>query len=177
MTFYVAPGYVRLPGGDWLDKMSAARQEMDAIPEDQRTGAIDVEGDRCSELHGLLENLEGVALCDMDGGVVEDLRLAFMHFDEQTRRAVLAVIIDEKLHDDDTHSTPFDRLFTGQYDPEVLQLTEQDTPYVIVQFDEHGQAIVPATVIQPHEEDTPEYVCGEATLPASLIAQLLQLAS
>lgn len=176
MTFYVAPGYVRLPGGDWLSKMSAARRELDTIPEDERTGEIDVEGNRCSELHGLLENLEGVALCDMDGGVVEDLRLAFMHFDEQTRRAVLAVIIDEKLHDG-THSAPFDRLFEGQYDPEVLQLTEQDTPYVIVQFDKHGQATVPASVIQPHQEDTPEYVCGETTLPASFIAKLLQLAA
>lgn len=174
MTFYVASGHVTLPGGEWLGKMLAARRELDAIPEEVRFEDVNVEGSRSSELYDLLEDLEGVKLRDMEGGVVEALHLSFIHFDDATRRLVLAVIIDDKI-DDGTHTTAFDRLFEGQYDPEELQLTDQDTPYAIVQLDEHGQPTGPATVIQPYTEDTPEGVCAVMILPPEFIAQLLQL--
>lgn len=176
MTFYVAHGHVILPGDDWLNKKLAARRELDAIPEQQRFAELNDGESRSGELHGLLEDLEGATLCDMDGGVIEQQHLTFMFFDEQSRLLVLAVIIDEGV-DDGTHATPFDRLFEGKYDPEVLQLTDQDTPYVIVQLDEHGRPSRPATVIQPYGEGAPEGVCGAMTLPPDFVAKLLQLAS
>jgi len=177
MTFYVTRGgFVTLPDKGWFSNMLAARRELDAIPQDIRFEEIDTEEGRSGELHELLDDLEGAKLRDSEGGVVEGLHLAFMHFDDETRRLILAVIIDGGTGKG-PYSTPFDRLFEGQYNPEELRLTEFDTPYVIVRVGEDGQPIGPTTVVQPVAEGAPEGVFAAAPLPPDFIVKLLQLAA
>jgi len=175
VAFYVAPGYVTLPGGDWFDVMLAARRELDAIPEDVRLEELRQDDSRASELDMLLDTLEGATLHDADGGVVEGLNLAFLYFSEKSHMLVLAVIIEAKIAGG-PYTTPFDRLFEGKYDPEKLKLTAEDTPYVIVRLDEHNRPMGVATVIQPYAEDVPRGVCSSTVLPRGFISHLFELA-
>lgn len=169
MTFYRAQGTIMVPGGNWFSDMLAARRELDALPEDDR-----YESTRGAQLSDKLERMTGVSLHDLNGDAIAELGLSFIYFDEAMRRLVLAVVINDKTHDG-TYATDFDRLF--DYDPEALQLTDQDTPYVVVKIDEHEQPRNPVIIIQPFAEDTPDGVCAHTPVPHEFIEQLLELAA
>lgn len=180
MTFFVAPCLVTLPGGSWFSEMLAARREMDGLHVD------DHESPRGLELYYLLDQMDGVTLHDMNGVAIGELEgLTFLHFNEETRTLVLAVIVTSGSATSgkpDDHTTDLDRLFAGQYDPERLGLTDEDYPYVVIQLDEHGQPTGKTVVIQPYDEDAPEGVCAATMVsseefPAEFLERLIHVAA
>lgn len=171
MTFFVAPAQLAMPGAEWFAGMYAARRDLDTLCDEVHAG-----NPRRVELCHRLEQMDEVTLHDMQGIVVADSKLSFMHYNLDTRTLLLAVMIDMK-QPDGTFATDFDRLFLGQYDPEVTRFHHGDTPYVIAKLDAQLRVSGNVTVIQPYQEITPDGISVTTIMPPEFIQQLTELAA
>jgi|GEM_PF-5701477 len=170
MTFFAATGHLTLPRGSWFRRTLAVRRELDETPYDDRFD------ERGRALNKRLDDLHGVTLRDANNKILKELRFTFLHYHDESRRLVLSVAVEN-----DSlvrpRVTSLDGLFSDQYDPAELRLTEEDVAYVIVQLDEQGQPQGRATVIQPHGEKVPKKVCALMPTPTKFISRLFELAA
>jgi hypothetical protein len=174
VTFFVAPGRITLPGGDWLTSMLAARSELDEL-----VGAEQARTTRGMALRAQLERITAITLSDKDG-IVNHLLFTFMHYCTDSRTLILAITANDPNPHRDYIAVDLDRLFKGQYDPAQQCLGGEDIAYAVVRLDEYMRPIT-TTVIQTWQEmDVPYPTAGvdaSALLPSQLIGQLIELAA